>query len=118
MESGAEGDRIPGGNESGMGMGSDGDESTIVERRGRVERADASKFKVKEDGDGEIYLVDKKVVLEAKERGEKFEVGARVAFTTPRNGSKVLSLERLDEDEDGTDDGEAIKEADQATKSA
>ena len=123
MESGAEGDRMPGGNESGMDTGSDGgasgmrDEITVMEHRGRVESVDASNFEVKDD-DGETFPVDKKVVFEANERGENFKVGARVAFTTPRNGSEVLSLGKLDEDEDGTGDGEAVKEADQATKSA
>ena len=115
---------MPGGNESRMGTGSDGavsgmrDETTIVEHRGRVESADASNFKVKNDDDGKTFVVSEKVVLEAEERGEYFEVGARVAFTTPCNGSKVLSLGKLDEDEDGTGDGEVAKEADQATKSA
>ena len=117
---------MPGGNESGMGTGSDGgasgmrDETTIEEHRGSVESADASNFKVKKDGDGESFVVSEKVMSEAEAEtgGEKFKVGARVAFTTPLNGSKVLSLERLNEDEGGTDDGEAAKEADQATKSA
>ena len=89
-------------NEAGMGTGSDRgasgmrDETTIVEHRGRVESADASSFKVKEDDDGETYLVDKKAVFEAEERGEKFEVGARVAFTTSLDGSEVLSLRKCD----------------------
>ena len=45
-------------------------------------------------------------------------VGSRVAFTTPRDSSNVLSLEKLDDDEGGTDGGEAAEQGDQATKSA
>ena len=47
----------------------------------KLENDDFRKFVVKEDGDGRAYRVDKKVVLEAKDRGEDFEIGARVMFT-------------------------------------
>lgn len=84
----------------------------------RLQSTDASNFTVKRDGEGESVPMSKHVMLEAKERDEDFEVEAHVAFTTPRNGSNVLSLETLDENEDDTDGGEAAKEADQATKDA
>ena len=59
-----------------------------------------------------------KIMAVATERGENFKVGSRVAFTTPRDSSNVLSLEKLDDDEGGTDGGEAAEQGDQATKSA
>lgn len=118
METGAKGDEMPGENESETGTSSVGSESTVIERHGRVESADASNFTIKRDGEGESVPISKHAMLEAKERDEDFKVEARVAFTIPCNGSNVLSLETLDENEGDTDGGEAAKEADQATKDA
>ena len=114
---------MPGGKENEMGTGSDGGasgtrgEDTVMEHSGRVESNDPSKFEVKAD-DGGTFLVDRKVVVDAEERGNNFKVESWVAPTTPRGSSNVLSLKELDEHEGGTDGGEAAEQGDQATKSA
>ena len=49
-----------------------------------------SKLKVKAD-DGGTFPVERKVVVEAEERGNNFKVGSSVAFTTPRD---ILAVNR------------------------
>ena len=74
----------------------------VMEFYGRVESMNAnfSNFKVKKDGDGEIFTASKNIVTSAPERGVEFEIDTRVAFTISDDGSGVLSLRKRDENED------------------
>ena len=62
----------------------------------KSKNADFSNFKVKKDGDGETFPVNKELVTAAAKDGAEFEIDSRVAFTISLDGSEVLSLRECD----------------------